>query len=73
MFRALRGSAYEEPTFRLSTEIAGVPAYTPYFTGDEILSCFGFDEERYVDDLGYMVAIGAAGLVLAFALLYARR
>lgn len=55
--------------FRLSTVISGFTAYSPWLTGDNILSCFGFDDGRFGADLGLLIAIGAAGLLLAYALL----
>lgn len=57
------------PIFKLSTEISGYTAYTPPFTGDDILSCFGFDEGRFSADLLIVAAIGVVGLLLAFGLL----
>lgn len=58
--------------FRLSTKISGYTAYTPYLTGDNILSCFGFEEARFATDLGLLAAVGAAGLVLAYGLIFRR-
>ena len=55
--------------FKLSTEINGYPATTPLLSGDNILSCFGFDEDLFDEDLLILAAIGAAGLVLAYGLL----
>ncbi len=55
--------------FRLSTVISGFTAYSDWFTGDTILTCFGFDDGRFLADLGVLVAIGAAGLLLAYVLL----
>lgn len=57
------------PVFRLSTVISGYTAYSPWLTGDNILNCFGFDNGRFSTDLELLVAIGAAGLLLAYALL----
>lgn len=55
--------------FRLSTVINGASAFSEWLTGDNILSCFGFDEDRFSWDLEFLVIIGGAGLLLAYALL----
>lgn len=55
--------------FKLSTKIGDTIAYTDPMTGDEVLSCFGFDGDRYWADLGVLAAVGGCGLALAFVFL----
>lgn len=57
------------PVFRLSTVINNSTALSDYLTGDNILSCFGFDSDRFGTDLEYLVIIGIVGLLLAYVLL----
>ncbi|CAM9125191.1 unnamed protein product [Ectocarpus sp. 6 AP-2014] len=55
--------------FTLTTVISGETASVGPLTGDNILSCFGYENGRFFLDMGLLVAIGGAGLLLAYALL----
>lgn len=60
--------AYKD-IFRLSTEIAGQTVYSPYLTGDHIISCFGFNGGRFAADLWLLAAIGGGGLLIAYGII----
>lgn len=68
---SLTSSAYGY-LFKLSTEIGDIVEYSPLLSGDDILGCFGFDEEHFALDIFLLLAIGAVGLVLAFGMLRLR-
>ena len=55
--------------FRLSTEIAGNTALSPLLSGENILSCFSFDGDRFAVDVVLLAVIGVGGLLLSYGLL----
>lgn len=55
--------------FRLSTEISGYTTLSPFLSGENILSCFSFNGDRFAIDLVLLAAIGMGGLILSYGLL----
>lgn len=68
LFSCLLRSEYGV-VFRLSTEISGNIALSPLLSGENILSCFSFNDDRFSVDIILLAVIGVGGLCLSYGLL----